>query len=309
MKKEQNKIPRIREMPLSFNIMCDLSDACAPEHLRIMAEAGFKYAYLEWHYWDGEQWDKPTPPDTGFKLMDRFRKRIKPNSLHIPVVFQDWKIDACSCLEKIGRLVDIGGRFGVKLLTLHPFPAEIDLTRDLYVSEAKAIREYEKALCEVIFAACRKAEKAGISLTIENNLYGYLYDIAGLLRIIKKVGAANLGVCLDTGHANVAGLDIPQAVRELGPHLFETHCNDNFGWFKRKSRPETGDLHRPPGIGTINWVKVITAMNEIGFAGPVNFELNRCKFDGDDFRKMAFLTYHNWRMFEKIAQVYPADFV
>ena len=88
--------------------------------------------------------------------------------------------------------------------------------------------------------------------------------IEDLLDLIERVGGEALGICLDTSHANMQGLDVAGAVRQAGKRLIATHISDNDG---------SGDQHRTPGGGTIDWPAVMRALGEIGYAGLLNLEI------------------------------------
>lgn len=53
----------------------------------------------------------------------------------------------------------------------------------------------------------------------------------------EKYGAQVLGFCLDTGHANLVGLDMEDFIRTLGTRLKVLHIHDNDG---------VADLHQIP---------------------------------------------------------------
>jgi len=110
---------------------------------------------------------------------------------------------------------------------------------------------------------CDEAAQRGVTVTIETAMCHLTRTPAQIIGIIGEIGRPNLGICLDSGHSHIAGVDVAAAVREAGPHLVETHFHDNFGDL---------DLHRPVGLGTIHWPEVILALREIGFPGPVTFE-------------------------------------
>ena len=61
------------------------------------------------------------------------------------------------------------------------------------------------------------------------------------------------GICLDTGHANIRGEDIPSFVRRCEGRLIGTHIADNDG---------KSDQHLLPGFGNIRWEEVIPAFRE-----------------------------------------------
>ena len=73
----------------------------------------------------------------------------------------------------------------------------------------------------------------------------------------------NIGICLDTGHANVFGQDLGDVVRLCAPYLRVVHVHDNNG---------EQDQHLLPYLGTANWDSFVNAMAEIGYAGVLSLE-------------------------------------
>jgi sugar phosphate isomerase/epimerase len=73
-----------------------------------------------------------------------------------------------------------------------------------------------------------------------------------------------LGVCLDTGHANLTG-DIYSVIHKLSGHLRMVHAHDNRG---------DGDEHLAPGAGLIDWNRVLTELDQTGFHGGIILELS-----------------------------------
>jgi sugar phosphate isomerase/epimerase len=79
-------------------------------------------------------------------------------------------------------------------------------------------------------------------------------------------------VCVDTGHTNEAHYHgAPSAgdmIRAMGSNVTMLHLHDNNG---------TVDLHIPPLFdkrGGINWEDVFDALEEVGYTGSYNFEIN-----------------------------------
>ncbi|MBQ7338796.1 MAG: sugar phosphate isomerase/epimerase [Clostridia bacterium] len=78
--------------------------------------------------------------------------------------------------------------------------------------------------------------------------------------------------CIDTGHSNKAmrfGNPTPaDVIRRVGSDIAVLHLNDN---------DTLTDQHKPPLSGTIDWEDVLTALDEVGYGGVYNMELNlRC---------------------------------
>jgi sugar phosphate isomerase/epimerase len=87
-------------------------------------------------------------------------------------------------------------------------------------------------------------------------------SIPHLVRQVEEVNHPNLGMTLDLGHlilaANVCGFDYLEAIRQAAPHVRHIHGHDNFGRLgsifdalHARIPYGDGDLHLPPGWGTI----------------------------------------------------------
>lgn len=83
-----------------------------------------------------------------------------------------------------------------------------------------------------------------------------------LIAIVQELGD-DAGICLDTGHAHMRGLDIPGAIRSFGDLLIATHIADNHG---------EKDEHLLPFFGTIAWEEVMKAFSDIGYKGALTYE-------------------------------------
>jgi len=72
------------------------------------------------------------------------------------------------------------------------------------------------------------------------------------------------GICLDFGHAHIDG-DVVEAIETVSEHLIATHVHDNAG---------RSDDHLLPFDGTIDWPSALTAVQKIGYDGPLMLEIN-----------------------------------
>jgi sugar phosphate isomerase/epimerase len=70
-------------------------------------------------------------------------------------------------------------------------------------------------------------------------------------------------VCLDIGHAHVAG-DPAEAMETLSGYVTVVHLNDNQG---------REDSHRAPYSGSVDWPLTLMALWKTGFAGPAVVEM------------------------------------
>ena len=88
--------------------------------------------------------------------------------------------------------------------------------------------------------------------------------ISDINELINAVDSEALGICFDSSHANVTKLDMSQAIHECGDRLLATHISDNDG---------SGDQHKLPFNGNIDWESVVSALKDIGYAGLFNLEI------------------------------------
>lgn len=117
----------------------------------------------------------------------------------------------------------------------------------------------------------RKAKGLSVKIAVENlydrvarkggRFYGSL--MSELKEIIEHVGTGNIGICFDTGHANIQELDLSEAIIEAGKSLLAVHLGDNDG---------KEDQHLLPYGGTIDWKKVMVALREIKYSGSILLE-------------------------------------
>ncbi|MCZ6678045.1 MAG: sugar phosphate isomerase/epimerase, partial [Candidatus Poribacteria bacterium] len=106
-----------------------------------------------------------------------------------------------------------------------------------------------------------------VSFALENTPRGYTREPTRLVQLITDLGAANVGICIDTGHRNIVG-DPVEALRIAGKHLFTTHLHDNHG---------EQDEHLLPGLANIDWAGVVDTLNEIEYPGVFMYELNKAE--------------------------------
>jgi sugar phosphate isomerase/epimerase len=87
------------------------------------------------------------------------------------------------------------------------------------------------------------------------------------LDVLKAVKSMDprMGCCIDVGHAARAGTDVVQAIREVGPRLFDMHIKDLANFQSRDSQVDVGD-----GIMPIRGI--FEALIAIKYKGFVDLE-------------------------------------
>jgi sugar phosphate isomerase/epimerase len=110
----------------------------------------------------------------------------------------------------------------------------------------------------------RRCKELGIMCVLENKLPHLLFgNTSDILWILDGINTAEVGACLDTGHAFLAG-DIHNLVHKLSGHLRMIHAHDNAGG---------NDNHLPPGDGKIDWEKFLRDLIEVRFRGAFILEM------------------------------------
>jgi len=116
--------------------------------------------------------------------------------------------------------------------------------------------------CRILDQVCQYAAERNVSIALENNRSLECMDF--ILELVHSVDMPNIGICVDTGHANLGDLGAGNAIRMAGSLLLTTHLQDNLG---------ERDDHMPPGMGKIDWADVFQALSEIDYKRTLMLEL------------------------------------
>lgn len=86
--------------------------------------------------------------------------------------------------------------------------------------------------------------------------FSFMARASDTLLLAKKTGLDNVGVCIDTGHAFVAGENVSESIvilQEYGRRLFHMHFNDNYGTWDDDMI--VGSVHFPRYVEMLFWLK------------------------------------------------------
>lgn len=117
------------------------------------------------------------------------------------------------------------------------------------------------------------AFKNNIKIAIENMPEDNFKLIKQLL---KEYNPDFLGFCYDTGHGNMGKGNGLKFLDQLKDRLICVHMHDNDG---------TGDQHKIPSKGTIDWKAFMKLLRESSYNKSLNAEV----FNGDEMDEMQFL--------------------
>jgi sugar phosphate isomerase/epimerase len=161
-------------------------------------------------------------------------------------------------LVEIAQAVDAAAMLGVRHFVIHPGPEH------LHLAEVEERRRRMENAVGMLNRIARRCQDAGIVCVLENKLPHLLFgNAADILAILEALDSAEVGVCLDTGHASLSG-DLSNAVRKFAGRIRLVHAHDNGGTF---------DDHLPPGEGNIDWDGLVRELAITGFAGAIVLEL------------------------------------
>lgn len=103
------------------------------------------------------------------------------------------------------------------------------------------------------------------------DFFGNIDEFEKAYKAIKEIDEfkEHFTICVDTGHSNKAmrynNPTPAEVIRRLGSDVTVLHLNDNDTFV---------DQHKIPMTGTIDWNDVFNALDEIGYNGVYNMELN-----------------------------------
>ncbi len=143
---------------------------------------------------------------------------------------------------------------------------------------------------------CDEAEARGLRICLENwmavhgpppqkpaNLGGgpAIWDA-----LFEAVPSPALGLEFDPSHLYGQGIDHIRALKQYAPKVFHVHAKDTemlpeqlYQW----GHYATPFRFRIPGYGEINWMRFLTALDEIGYSGGVAIEHEDPIYSGDRF--------------------------
>jgi sugar phosphate isomerase/epimerase len=187
---------------------------------------------------------------------------LEPASLHAPFAphldITDFDaVQRTRTLQEFLRAVEAAALLGVRYFVMHPGPEQAHRCPQ----ERRQRMDHAVGVLTEVAAHC---QMYGIHFLLENMLphlfAGQTADLLWLLDVLAPLG---VGMCLDTGHAHLAG-DLPTIVPQCARYVRLLHVHDNRGHF---------DEHLPVGDGQIAWEPLLRQLAGMQFHGPLIVEL------------------------------------
>lgn len=182
-----------------------------------------------------------------------------------------WNPDSDACdrlMEKLLFTTEQCARYEVPIMVVH---AVTDLDLCPAHPNQLGIERFGRIV--------RRAEELGVRVAFENtDSTEYVQTLLNTFPDERSVG-----FCWDSGHENAYTYP-DDVLSRCGNRLIATHIHDNLG---KQLTPDgkvdwRGDLHRLPFDGAIDWNGKVKKLIEIGFRGPLTFELLRTAVPGQD---------------------------
>ena len=218
------------------------------EHLSLIKGAGFD-AFFNYFDYNTEQWAN-----------EAAKKGLLFTSIHAPSsreqhIWNGVEKGEAEMKKLFDCLADCK-RFDVPVMVLHTING-FDATTPKAPTQVGL-----DAYARLVDEACR----LGVTLAFENTEREEF--LAAVMEKFKD--APCLGFCYDSGHEHC--YQNSDMLSLYGDKLCHTHLDDNFGktgdhitWYD--------DAHLPPLDGTVNWKRVMQALDRIGYNGVLSLEL------------------------------------
>ena len=171
----------------------------------------------------------------------------------------------------IESAIKASGLLGAGWVALHPRSA---------ISDGYSTRKAIVGNREVFSKYLEIAKKYNTGLAIENlPTFNGLVPIApffssdpeDLMELVDSFNDKSVGVCWDTGHANLMRMNQPLKIRMMGDRIKCTHIHNN---------GHKDDDHLPPDQGDINWEEIMRAFRDINYKGALTLETH-CRYEHD----------------------------
>lgn len=204
-------------------------------------------------------------------------------SLHLPFVpFEKVNIGSAAAavrnytIKYHGELIRRAADIGINTVVIHPSGEPI-----LEKEREERIKNAQESLIQMaeIAAAC------DVVVAVENLPRTCLGRDSKEIRRLVSVDD-RLKVCFDTNH--LLKQSIREFILEIGDRIITTHFSDY---------DRIDERHWLPGEGVIDWKEVIDLLEQVGYKGPIIYELgfrppasiNRRLLTCEDFRENHYL--------------------
>ncbi|MFQ5990697.1 MAG: sugar phosphate isomerase/epimerase family protein [Candidatus Methylomirabilales bacterium] len=253
------------------------------DSLQRIARHGFRNVEIWCNY---AHLDPRLGPDVTMVRRVLEEEGLRAVSLHSPFEFRGEKLSVEAAWEAwenlMSQVVETAQYLRVGFLVVHP----------VLVCSPSGSRQGEREVApcreESLRRVARLAARGGIRIALENLGRKTVADLAHpseVMKLARRLGEDNIGVCFDTGHCLVSGLDPVRETDHCTSQVYSFHVHENDG---------VEDMHWVPGKGPIDWPRFFEKLRALKYEGPLILEIWGGK-DGEGVVKdaRAFVEEHS----------------
>lgn len=197
------------------------------------------------------------------QLFDRSRwSQIKELCSGLPSLSAHTRLIKFFSMEVLREEMDLCAYLGADPLVCHPRSFGLDVSTWSAAGGLQLGREDWNRIGNIL----REAAARPMRLALENGPLDLLSQV--LERMADHPAFNHLGICIDTGHANMHSrlYESPaqEFIRAFKSRVIHLHLHDNRG---------QEDEHLVPGQGTVRWPEFLVDLERTGFNGQIVFEL------------------------------------
>lgn len=255
------------EVSTSLNIMCGIKDY--KEGILRASKCGFKYFdFNPCDYGRGETFYTSNDWRNNIKEIKEYADSLGVTFFQSHGEMTDMRNKENDAIIK--KSIEAAAIAGVKWTVLHPVTDKIS-DKD----KSERLEENIKLLSPFV----EYAKSLDLGIAVENmpkKMYWYgeevcasgFYNAEELIVLCDELNNrfGNVGICWDTGHANLSTDNQYDELIKIGNRLKVLHVADNYG---------QSDEHMPPFYGNVDFKKIVAALKKINYEGTFNFETHK----------------------------------
>ncbi|HEX5324728.1 MAG TPA: sugar phosphate isomerase/epimerase [Capsulimonadaceae bacterium] len=255
---------------MQLSVITDEIDNDLDHALDVMAEYGVRKAELR-TIWDKNIADAPD------EYIDRVQTALKKRGVTVAAIASPfYKCDLtddsaegpagplhdatarglAAQIDLLNRCIEIASRLDTRMIRVFTFWKRGPLTPAI-----------EERIVDAFSEPVQIAERAGVTLVIENEHACYIGTGAETARVLTKIGSPNVKAVWDPGNAFCAGeVPYPMGYDAILPFIEHVHAKD-----ARRTGPDKEEWC-VIGEGEIDWAGQIRALKKAGYSGLVSLE-------------------------------------
>ena len=224
----------------------------------VAPEAGYKHP--EFNCW----YPETLMPSKIADLKERCHQAARsPGSIHVSSFGGEGNVGQTKDLCHKMRTVDAAIELGCSMISA--------------TAVAKGGQGGVDSIIDVLKELAPYAEKKGVLVSLENDAGSNLEDLDDYQKILDAIPSPNVGICMDTGHFDAAGVSLDELVDRFSDRINHIHVKDNDGFgVKKFVRFEEGTTENN---------RIVERMIDSGYSGYIVVEVSPeiSKTDGRPF--------------------------